>query len=811
MTSKNDSEGNTNHTNSLSMGTTHRIRALLNFTDEVKWKQFSSRRLELIDKFKLSEFKASEQDYNIRQIAAILRTEFGYPVHYTHEFEKLVTAAVQSVRRNRKRSLRRASMASPSRGSGYKFKNVSGSFNDGNKQQSLPQESNSRRTSQLENQIPISPRSVMVQQNPLPSQTLFSPQQVAPATMIITNPTPTSSTVSNATEQNPQKLPLQSPYQQPIRWGPQYAPQVQNIQFQPIPQPQQPQPLPQYQPYLNTMIPQVPNIMPTNIVCAPHPLPKIEPKGQLEGSNLTGTLQKIDDTTREYIYEIVNNVVPLTEQAKNSHNDMPNLAQFSEINSPLQISKDHESTSDEIPFFLREKLLMQIQNSKTCSKLSLPNQKPPENLPNLQVLGNLALQISTSFVLERFFSDLSAVSMDYITSKILSEDNIKDLSNKLFSPAVTHNIFEINTKFLLFILLGSIVKDFGFDPTLYPLSEMLHHIIMKRYPLVTGNVDNSKSKEGNAAALSSSSSSQDHGLKAFIYTLPIKPQLANQNVNRKVTIKFKGQEHNFTFPLLTNSPPTINEILENCRNLFKIMSPNQALGIFHEDSLLTDNYKLSQLLNVVTKDDLILEIKELHNLSSNVKNSHEDNNGNVYEPTLETMIPQPNVTNHKLPTLSLPRNSPPKTSPAFLIPSEHGHRLQNAMHSNETDNEQKKRTLSETNISSTSPLSFKTILNNSKETTSTNNETPTSSHSSPIVPRKNSLTPVEINLNRNSVSIPIIEYNNNTNTNNTNNEHSSTKLRDIESSPKIPNVHTDNKIFQDSKLPTPVPSFQPLL
>lgn len=89
-------------------GTTHKIREQLGFTDEKKWKRFSSRRLELIDKFQLSQFKASEQDLNIKQIANILRTEFGYPVTCSMEFEKLVTAAIQSVRRNRKRSKRRA-------------------------------------------------------------------------------------------------------------------------------------------------------------------------------------------------------------------------------------------------------------------------------------------------------------------------------------------------------------------------------------------------------------------------------------------------------------------------------------------------------------------------------------------------------------------------------------------------------------------------------------------------------------------------------------------------------------------------------
>lgn len=87
-----------------STGTTHKIRENLQFLDNKKWKLFSTRRLELIDRFKLFEKKASEQDCNIERIANILRTEFDYSIEHQVDFEKLVTAAVQSVRRNRKRS-----------------------------------------------------------------------------------------------------------------------------------------------------------------------------------------------------------------------------------------------------------------------------------------------------------------------------------------------------------------------------------------------------------------------------------------------------------------------------------------------------------------------------------------------------------------------------------------------------------------------------------------------------------------------------------------------------------------------------------
>ncbi|EAZ62751.2 predicted protein [Scheffersomyces stipitis CBS 6054] len=86
------------------LGVTNSIRAKLNFLDERLWKRFSARRLELIDTLDLSSKKASEQDAEIRKVAEALRVEFNYNPDYESDFDKLVRAAVQSVRRNRKRS-----------------------------------------------------------------------------------------------------------------------------------------------------------------------------------------------------------------------------------------------------------------------------------------------------------------------------------------------------------------------------------------------------------------------------------------------------------------------------------------------------------------------------------------------------------------------------------------------------------------------------------------------------------------------------------------------------------------------------------
>lgn len=88
---------------SKSGGITQTIRLKLNFMDERQWKKFSARRLELIDSLSLSERKASEQDDDITGVADRLRIEYGYPSEALIDFEKLVRAGIQSVRRNRKR------------------------------------------------------------------------------------------------------------------------------------------------------------------------------------------------------------------------------------------------------------------------------------------------------------------------------------------------------------------------------------------------------------------------------------------------------------------------------------------------------------------------------------------------------------------------------------------------------------------------------------------------------------------------------------------------------------------------------------
>ncbi|ODQ47609.1 hypothetical protein PICMEDRAFT_15543 [Pichia membranifaciens NRRL Y-2026] len=105
--SNNGGENHGSRSSSSSNGTTSIIRKKLNFTDEALWKQFSSRRLQLVESLSLSSKKASEQDEEIKVCANTLMTEFHFAESSLPEFDKLVRLAIQSVRRNKKRSEKR--------------------------------------------------------------------------------------------------------------------------------------------------------------------------------------------------------------------------------------------------------------------------------------------------------------------------------------------------------------------------------------------------------------------------------------------------------------------------------------------------------------------------------------------------------------------------------------------------------------------------------------------------------------------------------------------------------------------------------
>ncbi|EDO16484.1 hypothetical protein Kpol_1066p52 [Vanderwaltozyma polyspora DSM 70294] len=545
-------------------GTTHKIREQLNFKDDKKWKQFSSRRLELIDRFGLSNKKASEQDYNIKQIATILRTEFNYPVSSASEFEKLVTAAVQSVRRNRKRSKKK---------------------------------------------FPTNH-----QQNPSSSNS---------STSLESSTTPSDDDHSSNRIMSP--LPTPTPSLTPV-----LTPMHSNI-TPALPNSSKPFQLPSIQPKSTTMSTSnsVSSIIGSQTLESNN---KFQPKPLI--TTTSANSQSYNDIIKSIIFDIVNNTIPLTEQSKNDNSNAPNLTDFalstqdhhllslglhktqsqshpqSQPQSKSQSFENSSTNSDkDLPFFLREKVLLHIQRSRTCSEIA-SSQGSIELYTNLELLGEMSIKSSVSFVVERFFSNLLPSSMEYITLKTMSSESLSMLSVKLFNSATNKDLLKLpadNVQLkVLYLLLGGIVKDFGFDPVLYPLSEIIHHNIMKNYPLVT--------KEGSNYTTSDQTASQR---TVLLSTTSMKPQIANQDVNRKIIIKFQERQQLFTFPLLSNGTPTVSEILENCKSLFNIVLATDRLGIYHNNLLIVEDNDLVKLFNTFpTTNEIVLEVKEKDSQSS---------------------------------------------------------------------------------------------------------------------------------------------------------------------------------------------------
>ncbi|CDO93088.1 unnamed protein product [Kluyveromyces dobzhanskii CBS 2104] len=539
-------------------GTTHQIREQLNFRDDKKWKQFSSRRLELIDKFNLSERKASEQDENIRQIANILRTEYGYPTVASSEFEKLVTAAVQSVRRNRKRSTKTRTKRSE----------LSSGTSD---EESLI----SRTTSPVHSHNSI-------------------PSTLTPSTASQTTSAPSSVPASHA--------PLQPSHHHSIQT-----------------------------PLLNGNPLQISSSASFNNIVHP-PAPIIQPKPirmvyksstslhqQLNNSNTFK--QSYDEFMKDVIKDLTTNPINLQQQQENEQKNQTNLADlalstndFSLLN--LALSKDKKTGSENsgsstqqdvvqhtIPFFLKEKLMFFFQNSKTLIDLS-SNLNSQEN-NNLLKLGQHVIFSSISFVLEKFFSNLSINSVDYIHDKLSSPDSLSEMCIRLIGSGTKRNLNQLPLEWrvkLLNFILGGVVKDFGFDPCVYPLTEIFHDSILKKYPLVC--------KEGT-------SSGTDAFKSAVIASLPLKPESANKDMNKKVVIKFGDREQRFVFHLLSNGAPTIHEILENSSSLFQINRDRiSSLVILHRNEIIKDDAHLASLLNGFTNEEIVLEINDHSKLTN---------------------------------------------------------------------------------------------------------------------------------------------------------------------------------------------------
>ena len=446
----------------LGNGTTHKIRSHLKFTDEKEWKRFSSRRLELIDTFGLSEHKASEQDANIKQIAAMLRVEFNYPVSAAPEFEKLVTAAVQSVRRNRKRSRKRiaknmlrgrsgsGSLALPpgaglSGSPSLNYQSPSSVVSPTLSVMSSPRRlgvAESASDAKFEHQFSLPPPTLTSGVSELP------PRLVGGATAAFQSPS-----VINQGFHAIEKHALHSSVSVPAGLA------------------------------LKTVV------LPPGRFLPKHsdPIP-------------SGVGAELNTSTT------ANSEQPTNTRCKSSVSVEALNAVFSHLISSTPASetvKSHMSNGDDvcIPAFLKEEFVKKVRDSCSCQYMHYDishGGRTIEDYTLVELLGRSAINTAIASVIEKTSSVLglspilpSPSSLGDATFRTNFLDNIsfglfdsvvpRDILSKITGVTTEHKVE------IFCLIVGSMMKDFGFDPTLRLLSEIAQCYISSFCPISTND------------------------------------------------------------------------------------------------------------------------------------------------------------------------------------------------------------------------------------------------------------------------------------------------------------------------------------
>lgn len=225
-----------------------------------------------------------------------------------------------------------------------------------------------------------------------------------------------------------------------------------------------------------------------------------------------------------------------------------------------------------------KKILNFIDKSKTCLRLS--NNDPQIHEDNLLILGQSSIMSSISFVLERFFNDLPSNSIMYLLEKLQSVDTIskilKSIGFQLKDVMILNDTLASN---LFYKLVGSCIKDFGFDQLVYIIGEIFHEIILKEYPLISTQISKLTIESLIAP------------------TLSIIPSNADQEFNKKVVLKYNDKFFNFTYSPISSAPPTFMEILSNGKSAFELNTIGKQLRLKTKDREIVNDEELESLFN----------------------------------------------------------------------------------------------------------------------------------------------------------------------------------------------------------------------
>lgn len=234
-------------------------------------------------------------------------------------------------------------------------------------------------------------------------------------------------------------------------------------------------------------------------------------------------------------------------------------------------------------------LLNYIHKSKSC--LSLSNNDTTLHEDNLFHLGMSIITASSCFILERYFNDLPTESVNYLSEKLQSTANLAKTVKALgFFSSDVMVLSDVQATSLLAKLIGCCVKDFGFDPITYTLSEIFHEVVLNEYPLTATQVNKITAES--------------------LYTplMPIKPKEADVEVSKEVKLQYGHRVLDFKYAPLSSAPPTYLELLENGRVAFGIQDL-KSLRLRYEGQDISED-ALDKLFKDLERRKIVLELYE---------------------------------------------------------------------------------------------------------------------------------------------------------------------------------------------------------
>lgn len=534
---------------SKGLGITYQIRSKLNFLDERLWKRFSARRLELIDTMDLSSKKASEQEDDIRNVAEALRTEFKYSSEYYNDFDRLVRAAIQSVRRNRKRSYRtKKSLRIESQSPGQ---SISVSPELPSKRQKL--------------NISVSPTNDLVSSTSTMSLGINK----------VSGATGGGSGVSSSVESN---LGLR-----------------QRGQFEES----------DVSDYLkNKFISEISRLNSDS-------QEEGYDRNYSRSKNITAfdkSRLAIDSMTKprlgHHLAElpmlppIGSSFSGITSQPRPvTHNPEGGLRVGVGVGVGVGAGAGsgvgaRSGTSDgTLSSTANITLLNFIERSKACSE-----SRTNLNTENLELLGKGIVNCCVSFLFEKSFNKLNPTSIEYLRNKLQLDGSLARIFRDL-DPLAVSNINDETAVISLYTLLGGCVKDFGFDDIMFPLCEVFFSYIVKDYPLISKNASPFKRDIAKVlqpepsisadANITDSNALMDDGLYQLnsLATIATDIQSHEQQIKKetydpskkKVTLKFLTSILEFTYPSANSAVPRLVELIENGKLAFKLPLHNDSL------------------------------------------------------------------------------------------------------------------------------------------------------------------------------------------------------------------------------------------